>query len=82
MVLPSERDIRLYVGSWEEWMRSAGVSWDDARELEYLDDPCPGCFGDYDEPLSPFLCSECPFAEECREETRRRWEREVKSDEA
>jgi len=34
MSLPSERDIKLYVGSWGEWMRSVGVSWDDIRELE------------------------------------------------
>jgi len=34
MSLPSEEAVKKYVGSWAEWMRSVGVSWDDAKELE------------------------------------------------
>jgi len=35
MSLPSDDAVKKYVGSWEAWMRSVGVSWDDATELEY-----------------------------------------------
>ncbi len=38
MSLPSDDAVKKYVGSWGEWMRSVGVSWDDATELEYFED--------------------------------------------
>jgi len=38
MSLPSEQAVKKYVGSWEEWMRSVGVSWEDEVELEYVED--------------------------------------------
>ena len=40
MVLPNDKSIKLYVGSWAEWMESVGVSWEDADVDVYYGD-CP-----------------------------------------
>ena len=38
-VLPSDRAVKLYVGSWAEWMESVGISADMLDEV----DVCEGC---------------------------------------
>jgi len=38
MSLPSDEAVKKYVGSWGEWMRSVGVSWEDEVELEKLEE--------------------------------------------
>jgi hypothetical protein len=38
-IVPSDKAVKLYVGSWGEWMESVGVSWEDAEDI----DECEGC---------------------------------------
>jgi len=37
-ILPTDRAIKMYVGSWSEWMESVGVSWDDEYDVLYEDE--------------------------------------------
>jgi len=60
-VLPSDRAVKRYVGSWGEWMESVGVSWEDANQEP---DPCEGCPHMNDFPEECPL--ECPYKLEYR----------------
>ena len=62
-ILPSDRDVKRFVGSWAEWMDSVGVSWEDADCI----DECEGCpvelsSGEADIPKECWKES-CPYKE-------------------
>lgn len=55
-ILPTDRAVKMYVGSWSEWMESVGVCWEDAEEgygcphifeegdiTDYSDEKCQLC---------------------------------------
>lgn len=52
-ILPTDKAVKQYVGSWSEWMESVGVSWEDAEELN----ECPHIFED----ISEYPDEKCPF---------------------
>ena len=33
-IVPSDKAVKLYVGSWGAWLESVGVSWEDKEEME------------------------------------------------
>jgi len=53
-ILPTDKAVKMYVGSWSEWMESVGVSWEDANQEP---EPCEGCLDMNEYPDCPVSCN-------------------------